>query len=340
MKFIGVDLGGTHLRAAVVDTDDGKVSNIIQIPTMAREGHDAVMHRMSDLILDVIASSGESKKTIGGVGIGVPGVLDMDRGLVVFLPNLPGTWPNVPLRDTIQNRLGLPTHILNDARSMTFGEWKYGAGRGVDTMACFTLGTGVGGGLVVNGQLHLGLGGTAGELGHASIDMNGPTCGCGNKGCIEVYASGPAIAAAGIKAVVQGHTTRIGEMAEYDLNKITPQLVFEAAIAGDAIAQGIYNNAGFALGVAISNILVTITPRKVVIGGGVAQAGELLFNPIRRTVNERVFVMPKDQVQIVPAELGTYAGMIGAAAWAHHVETRGAPKSEIPSVAPLAKPSA
>ncbi len=323
MKFIGVDLGGTHLRAALVDTNSGQVSNIIQIPTGAREGHDAVMARMADLILKVIASSGEEKAAIGGVGIGVPGMLDLDRGLVVFLPNLHGTWPNVPLRDTIRNRVGLPTYMLNDARAMTFGEWKYGAGRDVDTMACFTLGTGVGGGLVINGQLHLGMGGTAGELGHASIDMNGPTCGCGNKGCIEVYASGPAIAAAGIKAVVQGHTTRIGEMAEYDLNRITPELVFKAAMEGDSVAKDIYNNAGFALGVAIANILVTLTPRKVVIGGGVAQAGELLFNPIRRTVNERVFVMPKDQVQIIPAELGPNAGMIGAAAWAWHCEIQG-----------------
>lgn len=320
-KYIGVDLGGTHVRAAVVDVADGIVSNLIQIATMAREGHDAVMDRIGRLVNQVIEQCGEPKESIGGIGIGVPGVLDLEHGLVIFLPNLPGNWPNVPLRDTIQKQVGLPVYLLNDARAMTFGEWKYGAGRGVDTMACFTLGTGVGGGLVINGRLHLGIGGTAGELGHTSIDLNGPQCGCGNHGCVEVYASGPAIAAAGIKAVVQGLTTSIGPMVGFDLNKITPEVVCKAAGEGDAIANQIYENAGYSLGVAISNIMVSVTPQKIVIGGGVSQAGELLFNPIRRAVDERVFVMPREKVQIVPAALGTYAGMIGAAAWAHHQET-------------------
>jgi len=315
-KFIGVDLGGTHVRAAIVDTGTGQVSNLIQVSTLAREGHEAVMVRMADLVHDVIQASGDAKEVIGGIGIGVPGVLNLDQGEVLFLPNLPGNWRHVPLRDRIQELVGLPVYLLNDARAATYGEWMFGAGRGVDTMACYTLGTGVGGGLVINGRLHLGIGGTAGELGHTSIDMSGPTCGCGNRGCVEVYASGPAIAAAGIKAVVQGLTTQIGTLVDYDLNKITPEVVNRAAKEGDAIACSIYENAGFALGVAISNLLVTITPRKVVIGGGVSQAGDLLFDPIQRTIQERVFVMPKEQVQIVPAELGTYAGMIGAAAWA------------------------
>jgi glucokinase len=199
---------------------------------------------------------------------------------------------------------------------MTFGEWKFGAGRGVDTIACFTLGTGVGGGLVINGKLHLGIGGTAGELGHQVIDFNGPRCGCGNLGCLETFASGPAIAAMGIKAVAQGLTTHIGEMVDYDLNRITPKVIYQAAMLGDAIAKDIYEKAGFYIGVAISSVLATVSPQKVLIGGGVAQAGDLLLEPIRRTVMERTFIMPASEVQILLAELGTNAGMIGAAAWA------------------------
>jgi glucokinase len=315
-KFIGVDLGGTHLRAAVVNTTTGELSGLKMIPTLAREGHMAVIQRMADLILDVIASSGEEPTRIGGVGIGAPGVLDLDRGIVLFLPNLPGTWPNVPLRQEIESRAGLPTYLLNDVRSMTLGEWVFGAGRGVDTMACLAIGTGIGGGLVINGKLHLGIGGTAGELGHQIIDPYGPPCGCGSRGCLEAFASGPAIAALGVKAVMQGLTTSIGAMVDFDLNRITPEVVSKAAQAGDAVAQEIFERVGFYLGIAVANILVSVGPRKVVIGGGVSQAGDLLLQPIRRTVRQRVFVMPVDQVEIVPAQLGINAGLVGAALWA------------------------
>jgi glucokinase len=168
----------------------------------------------------------------------------------------------------------------------------------------------------VNGQLHLELGGTAGELGHQVIDVDGPSCGCGSRGCLETYASGPAIAAAGIKAVVQGLTTRIGEMVNYDLNRITPEVVYQAALSGDTIAQEIYQRAGHYLGVAIANVIVIVGPRKIVIGGGVSQAGELLFEPIRRTIKSSVFITSTEQIEIVPAQLGINAGIIGAAAWA------------------------
>jgi glucokinase len=314
--FIGCDLGGTNLRAAVVDTDTGAISGLTSIPTLAREGHDAVMARMADLIESVITASGVPKSEIGGVGVGVPGVLDLDRGLVLFLPNLPGTWPNVPLRDTIAQHVGLPTQLLNDARSMTLGEWKFGAGRGVDTMACFGIGTGIGGGLILNGQLHLGIGGTGGELGHQIIDLNGPACGCGSRGCLEAFASGPAITAMGLKAITQGLTTRMGELVDYDLNRVTPKVIAQAASAGDAIARDIYERAGFYIGIAVSSILASVGPRRVVIGGGVSQAGDVLLDPIRRTVLDRVHVMPVEQVEIVAAELGPNAGMIGAAVWA------------------------
>lgn len=324
-KFIGVDLGGTHLRAAVVDITNGQVIHLIQVDTLSREGHDAVITRMAQLIERVIVNSGTPKSEVGGVGIGVPGKLDRENGLVLFLPNLPGNWLNVPLQQQIEQQAGLPTHILNDARAMTFGEWKYGAGRGVSTVACFTLGTGVGGGLIVNGRLHLELGGTAGELGHQIIEVDGPSCGCGSRGCLETFASGPAIAAAGIKAVVQGLTTRIGPMVNYDLNRITPEVVYQAALSGDPIAQEIYQRAGHYLGIAISNVIVSVGPRKIVIGGGVSQAGELLFEPIRRTVKSSVFISSTENIEIVPAQLGINAGIIGAAAWAAEMakETHG-----------------
>ncbi len=314
-KYLGCDLGGTNLRAAVVDIEIGKVLHQASIPTLAREGHDAVMQRMADLFLRVIQAANLQKDEIGGIGIGVPGVLDLEKGETLFLPNLPGTWPHVPLRDTITHLTGLPTALLNDVRSITNGEWRFGAGRGVDTVAVFAIGTGIGGGLVVNGQLHLGIGGTGGELGHTTIDFNGPRCGCGNYGCVEAYASGPAIAAMGMKAVSQGLTTKISELCAYDLNRITPELIARAAQAGDEIAIDIYERAGFSLGIAAANICASIGPRRIIIGGGVAQAGELLLDPIRRTLRERVHIMPVEQVEVVPSQLGDNAGVIGVACW-------------------------
>ena len=316
-KYIGCDLGGTNLRAAIVDVNNNSaVLYQMKIPTLAREGHDAVMQRMADLIVETIRSANLKKEDIGGVGIGVPGVLDLEKGETLFLPNLPGTWPHVPLQATMSRLTGLPTVLLNDVRSITHGEWRFGAGRGVDTLAVFAIGTGIGGGLVVNGQLHLGIGGTGGELGHTVIDFNGPRCGCGNYGCLEAYASGPAIAAVGMKAVAQGLTTRLGEMCQYDLNRITPELIAQAAREGDEIAKDIFERAGFYLGIAAGNICSAIGPRRIIITGGVSQAGELLLGPMRRTLRERVTVMPIDQVEIVRSQLGNNAGVIGVACWA------------------------
>jgi glucokinase len=315
-KYIGCDLGGTNLRAGIVDLDDGKVSHLKSTSTLAREGHDAVMMRMGALINDVIAASGLPKTEIGAVGIGVPGVLDLERGTTLFLPNLSGTWPDVPLRDTIAGYTGLPVVLLNDVRSITFGEWRFGAGQGADTMACFAIGTGIGGGLVINGKLHLGIGGTGGELGHQMIDYNGPLCGCGSRGCLEVYASGPAISSMGMKAVVQGLTTSIGKLVDFDLNKITPDVIARAASHGDEVAQRIIDEAGFYIGIGAANVCASIGPRRIVIAGGVSRIGEPLLEPIRRTLRERVTIMPVEQVEVVQAQLGDDAGVIGVALWA------------------------
>jgi glucokinase len=271
---------------------------------------------MADLFLHVIQRAGMKKEDIGGIGIGVLGVLDLERGETLFLPNLAGTWPHVPLQSTIAQLTGLPTQLLNDVRSITNGEWRFGAGRGVDTVVVFAIGTGIGGGLVINGQLHLSMGGTGGELGHMIIDFNGPRCGCGNHGCLEAYASGPAIAAMGMKAVAQGVKTLIADFCEYDLNRVTPELIERAARADDEIAKNIYENAGYYIGLAAANLCVSIGPRRIIIGGGVAKAGDLLLEPIRRTVLERVLVMPVEQVEVVASELGSNAGVIGVASWA------------------------
>jgi glucokinase len=316
--FIGIDLGGTNIKAALVDTETGEITATRSTPTRAREGHDAVIAEMAALSEEIVSASKLSKADVGGVGVGIPGALDLDRGMTVFLPNLPGNWRNVSVRDQLAQLTGLPVAILNDARSMTLGEWKFGAGRGVD-IACYTLGTGIGGGLVINGKLHLGGKGSAGELGHVSVDLNGPRCGCGSFGCIEAYASGPAIAAMGMKAVVQGRNTIIAEMCENDLNRITPELICEAARSGDEAAREIYEFAGKVIGAGVANVIMAVTPRRIVIGGGVAAAGDLIIDPIRRSMRARVFMVDSLQVEVVQALLGNNAGLIGAALWAREM---------------------
>jgi glucokinase len=194
-------------------------------------------------------------------------------------------------------------------------------------VACLALGTGIGGGVVIENRLHLGIGGTAGELGHQTVDpYTDLRCGCGNRGCLEVFAAGPAITAEGIKAVIRNQSDALGRLAEYDLNRVTPSLVAQAAAEGDPAACEIYRRAGFYLGVAISNVLVIVSPQRVIIGGGVAQAGELLLGPARRTVAERVFMMPHDQVQIVQASLGRgtrAAGRMRITTCKHYLPTEG-----------------
>lgn len=314
--LIGIDLGGTNIKAALVNTDSGEISGLTSTPTQAQEGHDAVIARMAELAHEVIRTTGQQKDNIGGIGLGIPGLLDLEHGLTLFLPNLPGQWRSVPVRAELAQASGLPVAIINDARAATLGEWKFGAGRGVESCALYTLGTGIGGGLVINGELYLGIGGAAGELGHVSVDFNGPRCNCGSRGCIEALASGPAMSAAGMRAVVQGATTKITEMCDGDLNQITPELIYQAALAGDAVAREIYQFAGEAIGYGIANVVMALTPRRIIIGGGVAAAGDLILEPIRRTVRDRVRVADKDAIEILPATLGNNAGLMGAAVWA------------------------
>ena len=313
---IGIDLGGTHLRVAMVNTETGEIISQIKMPTLAQEGYLAVIKRMADITKKVIAESGISFSNIVGIGIGVPGTPNLETGEILFLPNLPGQWRNIPLAKILGDQINLPVYLINDVRAMTMAEWRFGAGQNVQTMVCVAIGTGIGGGLVINNQLHLGLNGTAGELGHLIVESDGIPCGCGNRGCLEMYSSGPAIASMGVKFVLHGHTTLIGELVNYEIQRITAETIVQAARSEDQKALYILSVAGKYLGIAISNMLVAISPNKVVIGGGVAEAGNLLLDPVKQTILERVFMMPASQVDITTAQLGTQAGIIGSALWA------------------------
>jgi glucokinase len=291
MRTLGLDLGGTNIKVAVVELRDPPAVRFEEhAETHAELGPDAVLERMAVLAREAIAAAGP----VVAAGIGAPGPLDMEAGRAVFMANLPG-WENRPIVAPLAERLRLPVLLINDVRAYTLAEHRLGAGRGVRDMVCFALGTGVGGGVVVGGELLLNLGGTTGELGHQTIEPEGLPCPCGNRGCLEQYVSGPAIA-------------RAAGAADADE-------VITAARNGDRAAAETLERAGSYLGIGIANVVLTVGPERVVIGGGVAEAGDLLFEPARRELARRIRVMPIERVSIVPALLGQGAGAIGAALW-------------------------
>ncbi len=320
--YLGCDLGGTNIKAGIVNLESGSVIIAKSKPTLSFEGHDAVLDRMVDLITSLITESGLDRSKILGLGVSAPGVIDPNKGTTIFLPNLVGQWRDVPLGNKLSESLNLPVTLLNDVRAITYGEYIFGAGKGINRMACYAIGTGVGGGLILNGDLVLGFQGSAGELGHMTIEVNGLRCNCGNYGCLEAYASGPAISSRAEKVVRQGFTTRITDLVDNDLNKITPEIVAQAANEGDEIALEIWNSVGHYLGTGIANICVAFGPERVVLAGGVASAGDLLLTPIKKTLQERVFVMPIEKVEVVLGSLGDDAGILGMAKWANFKQSQ------------------
>ena len=313
--YAGIDIGGTSIKAGLVDVENGEVLISDFVSTQSHLGPESVLSRTALLLEKVITSSNLDQSKIRGLGVSAPGIIDLETNTTIFLPNLCGGWPQIPVGEWLTYKFGLRVSMLNDVRATTYAEWQYGAGIGVDSLVCFAVGTGVGGGLVVHNKLVLGLGGTAGEIGHQTVEPNGPICGCGNHGCLEVFASGPAIVAEAMRGVLQGWDTKINDLIDQDLNKLTPKIVAQAALLGDEFALGIWQRAGNYLGIGVSNLLTSVGVKRVIIAGGVANAGDLLLEPIRAEIKNRVFLMPVEKVDIVKGQLGSMAGVIGIAAW-------------------------
>lgn len=288
-RRLGLDLGGTNVKAVVLEEDE--VAWQGQLETEADRGPAHVVERLATLGRRAIDATG----TVASVGITVPGAYDAERGVALVLPNVPGDWERQPLVAPLSNELGARGTLINDARAFALAESRLGAGRGASTSLYVVLGTGVGGGIVIDGRLHLGLAGSAGEIGHVTADPDGPVCGCGAQGCVEAFAGANAIEAAAGKA--------------------TAEEAAEAAEAGDERALEAFRRAGRALGIGIASAIHLVAPDRVVIGGGVARAGEILLGPMREEVRAHVRVIPLTRIGIVGAELDVIAGAIGAALW-------------------------
>jgi glucokinase len=286
------------------------------IPTMPELGADGVVARISGLIEQVIGetlqATGRTRAAIAGVGIGSPGPLDREKGIVIFTPNLGRR--DFPLRDRVQDAVRLPATLDNDANCATLGEWWLGAAQGAQHVVGLTIGTGIGGGLILDGKLFHGVSDVAGEIGHATIDSTGRRCKCGNYGCLEAYASGPAIAERAREALAGGEPSAMPATVGGDLGRITAATVYAAATAGDGLALEVVRETARLLGAGVANLVNIFNPEVVVLAGGVTQAGDALFEPMRAEVRRRAFRPAVEACRIVPGALDGTAGVIGAAA--------------------------
>ncbi|MBI2094677.1 MAG: ROK family protein [Candidatus Omnitrophica bacterium] len=324
---IGVDIGGTNIKLGLV-APDGRVLLRGSFQTRADEGRAGVLGRLVENILAVSSAARQKGWGVKGVGIGAPGPVDVRRGWVYFFPNLPG-WKNTPLKAILERRLRLPVAVDNDANVMALAEFRFGAGRGADPMVALTLGTGIGGGLVIGGRLFHGPAYSAAELGHISIQEDGPLCGCGSRGCVETYVGNgyfvrelkkrlKAASAAG-----RGRTRRRFGDGGHGLlegwvfrekRELTPKLAALAARKGDPVASKLWEETGERLGTMLAGLVNALNPQKIVLGGGVAQSGSLLFGPVVRTIGKKAFPIAARSVRVVPAAFGVDAGVVGAAA--------------------------
>lgn len=311
---LAVDLGGTKIFTALV-TVNGRILAQKRILTLADEKPPLVINRLLSTVDALLSKKNIDPSQLAGISIAAAGGIDLKKGLVTSSPNLPG-WHDVPLRDMVKRKYGVDTFLLNDASAAALGEHRFGAGRGVNNLVLLTIGTGVGSGIIIDGRLYNGPSGTAGEIGHMTVDVSGPTCFCGNIGCLERFASGTAMAEEARRRIGQREKSSLVEMAAGKIESITATDIGVAAASGDRLSLEVISWAANYLGVGLVNIVNIFNPEMIIIGGGVASLGDLLLEPARQIVKERAFSLSVRTVRIVTARLGNEAGVYGAAAFA------------------------
>ena len=301
--YIGLDIGGTNIKAAVVD-EQGRILRRDRTETPASEGPEAVAAAGAELARRLCEGD---YPTPAGLGAACAGMMDAARTTVLFSPNLPG-WEDVPLGQMLENKSGMPCTLENDANAAALGEYWRGAGRGTNVMVQLTLGTGIGGGVVLGGRTLVGNDGMGSELGHMTLEPDGPTCGCGRQGCMEALASATAVARRMREMIDEGRSSILEGRDD-----ITARDVYDAVCEGDEAAQENFRTTAYYLGMGISNLLYIFNPGAVVLSGGMAAAGDVLLDPIREEVHDRSLDILVRNLRICQAELGDDAGPVGAA---------------------------
>lgn len=305
---VGIDLGGTKISTAL-STFGGEIIKNLVVSTKAQEGATSVLNRIIETIENVLTEANVTINDVEAIGIGSPGPLDANKGIIITTPNLP--FKNYNVVKPIKDKFNIPVYLDNDANVAAIGEYMFGAGKGKENIVYFTVSTGIGGGAILNGNIYRGNTCNALEIGHSTVDPNGPRCNCGNLGCLEAVSSGTAIGKRGAEAVSTNVET---SLRKYE--KVTSYEVFKEAEAGDEVSKDIIDNALNYLGIGVANAVAIFDPQMVIIGGGVTQVGDILLDKVRQVVNKRCFKNMAESCEIVPAGLGTDAGVIGAVALA------------------------
>jgi glucokinase-like ROK family protein len=302
-----VDMGATHSSVALGDFS-ARILEETEFPLRIDRGPHECLQEADRVLVTLLQKRNLTLSDLAAIGVGVPGPVIADQGLVMAPPIMPG-WDRFPIRATLEQRWGTVVTLNNDAELGALGEWACGAGRGERNLAFIKVGSGIGAGLIINQQIYGGTTGSAGEIGHLTVDENGPLCACGNHGCLEAFAGGHAIAAQARKLAASGKRTLL---AEKDVDSITARDVAEAARRGDLAAQEIIKRSGTFIGIAIAGLINLFNPSTVIIGGGVAQVGDLLTGPIRQAVRERSLRASEHSVRITTAMLGRRSSVMGA----------------------------
>ena len=307
---VAVDLGGTKYIAAVIGPR-GKMFSRVYCPTLSHEGHARIIDRLAASIKEAVKEAGFKLREMAGVGIAAAGIIDINRGLITEAPNLP-KWCNIPLRDLLREEFKIPVFVLNDASAAALGEHCLGAGRGLDNLIYMTVSTGIGGGMIINGELYNGTDGSAAEVGHMIIQVDGPLCHCGHYGCLEAMASGTAIARMAEERLRSGWTSILSKSRR----KITAEDVAAAAKKGDVLACQVIDDAAAYLGIGMAGLVNLFNPQMIVVGGGVSALGERLLRPARKSMKQHAFKLPAGTVRVVRSALGADSGLMGAAIYA------------------------
>jgi len=311
---LGIDLGGTKILTAVVNPR-GEMLSSDESVTPATKSREAVIQSILDSAHRALKHAGVAISEICAIGVGAAGISNPEAGILFTSPNLTG-WRDVPLRDIMQERLGKKAFLINDANAAALGEFYFGAARDVRNFIYITLSTGIGGGIVIDGKIYTGAIGVAGEVGHMTIDDNGPICNCGNRGCWETLASGTALAREARHRIKEGVRTSILEYAGGDVEKVTAQVIYSAAEQGDSLAKKLIARTGYYVGVGLANLINIFNPELIVIGGGLSHIGDMLLEPAFKTAGERAYKEAFQAVRFASAGLGRNSGVLGAAAFA------------------------